>query len=73
MIDIKGEFTWFKTTKQRFADQAWMIIKQRWFSDLEVLEMSKQIIRQLDSNAITDKTQKAPTESKRQVILIEIP
>ena len=42
MINIWGEFYRFKTS-QRLAGQAWMIIKQGWFSDLEILEIHQQI------------------------------
>ena len=32
MIEIWNECNWFKTTSQRLADQARLIIKKRWFS-----------------------------------------
>ena len=46
MIEIWTEFGRFKVTNQRLADQARKITKNGWFSDLEILEIHKQIYRQ---------------------------
>ena len=46
MIEIWIEFARLKTTNQRLTDQVWIIIKNDWFSDLEILLIHQQIYRQ---------------------------
>ena len=42
MIEISRESAKFFATKQIFADQARIILKEGWFSDFEILEIGEQ-------------------------------
>ena len=44
IIEIRAESTRFNTS-QRLVDQLRIILKKGWFSDLEMLEMCKQVNR----------------------------
>ena len=57
MIEICQECDSFQTTSQRLADQARTIIKEGWFSDLEILEILEiyqKIHNEQDSNTLPD-------------------
>ena len=54
MIKIWQEFASFQTTSQKLADQIWTIIKQIWFSDLEILEILKKTNNEQDTYAVSD-------------------
>ena len=41
---IEKEFTIYKTTSQRLADQENKIVKTGWFSDLKILEICQQVL-----------------------------
>ena len=47
MIAISDKCDKFKTTKQRLADEARLIIKKSWFYDLGMLEIHQQIHRKM--------------------------
>ena len=46
MIEIWRECASFQTTSQRLADQGRTVIKKRWFSDLEILEIHQKTQKQ---------------------------
>ena len=62
MIEIWQECTSFQTTSQRLADQVRTIIKEGWFSDLEILEIHQKINNEQDNNIISD----TPSTNKRK-------
>ena len=80
MIEIWGECARFQTISQNLADQvSTIIIKNVWFSDLEILEMYQQINRepsQQDQDTIIDTLNtenKSPLiEMNHKAITIEI-
>ena len=41
-------------TSQRLTDKVWAIIKKRYFSDFEILEIHKETNNEQDSNIISD-------------------
>ena len=43
IIEIWTEFAGFKTTNQMLADEVWTIIKNGWFSNLEILVINHWI------------------------------
>ncbi len=43
MIEIWKEAGNFTTTSQRLADQARMILKKSWLSDVEIMEIREQL------------------------------
>ena len=43
MMDNWVESAKFKTSNERFAHQTKMILKKGWFSNLEILEICKQV------------------------------
>ena len=53
MIDIWQECAKFQTTSQRLADQVRTIIKNGWFSDLELLEILQKTHKQ-NYNTVPD-------------------
>ena len=56
MIEIWEEFARFKTTNQRLANQARIIIKKGCFSDFKILKIHQQINKktsQLDPIRVT--------------------
>ena len=81
MIEIWQECAIFQTISQGLAEQVRMIIKEGWFSDLEILEIHQQINRessQQDPNTIidilknTEKNKTLLTELNSKVITIEM-
>ena len=46
MIEIWAESARFNITSQKLADQARIILKKGWFSDLEILEIYEQVNRE---------------------------
>ena len=54
MIEIWQECASFQTISQRLADQVRTIIKEGWFSDLEILEIYQKINNEQDSNTVSD-------------------
>ena len=54
MIEMRQECTSFQTTSERFADQVRTIIKEGWFSDLEILEIHQKTNNIQDSKTISD-------------------
>ena len=70
MTEIWTEFTRFKTTNQRLADQVRMITKNGGFSDLEILEIHQQIhmqTHQQNLNAITEALNIGKPETPNQI------
>ena len=70
MIEIGTYFTRFKTRNQRLVDQ-FRTIKNGWFSDLEKLEIHRQIYRQTHqqtSNTITDTVNTRKLETFNQTL-----
>ena len=53
MIEIWVELAKFKRTNQTFAFQVWTMIKKGWFSELEILEIHKQIYKETYQYTIT--------------------
>ena len=52
MIEIWRECSNFQTTSQRLADQVRTIIKKRWFSDLEIIEILQKINNRQVNNTV---------------------
>ena len=82
MIEIWSEFGRFKATNQRLADQVRTILRNGWFSDLEIREIHQQIYRQtyqqtpikVTEKLITEKLlQKLLTKTKRKMVMAETP
>ena len=70
MIDIWEEFTRFKITNKRLADQAKMIIKKDWFYNLEIFEIHQKVNKetcQLDPNTISETLNREKTEPSDQL------
>ena len=52
MIEIWVESARFDTTSQRLADQARIILKKVWFSELEILEICQQIEKNINKTPL---------------------
>ena len=50
MMDIWQELSYFQTASQRLTEQVRTIIKKRWFSELEIIEIRQKINDQQSSN-----------------------
>ena len=61
MREIWGESAKFHTTSQRMDDQARLILKKGWFSDLEKRKICEQIIR--EEYAEQDPSKRAETHT----------
>ena len=54
MIEICQEFAYFQTRSQRLADQVRTIMKEGWFSDLEIVEIHQKINSEQDNKTVPD-------------------
>ena len=71
MIEIWPEFSKFRATNQRLADQVRSITKNGWFSDLETLEIHQQIYRhthQQTPNTVTETINTGKPEIPNQTL-----
>ena len=62
IIEIWVELARFMTTNQRLADQVRTIINKSWFSELEILEIHKQIYSETCQHTTTIVTETLNTE-----------
>ena len=67
MLEIWQELSNFQTTSQRLADQVRTIIKNGWFSDLEIIEIHQKIN---DQQSGTNNTLPSTLNNNKQIKLI---
>ena len=71
MIEILEKFAKFETTTQILADQARMIIKKGWFSDLEILGILQLINRESSQQVRNTRIEIINTEKQEHSNRIE--
>ena len=68
-MEIWVEFSRFKTTKQRLADQVRKIIKKGWFSGLKILEIYRETYQPVPNTVIEMlNTEKPETSNQIQTL-----